>query len=151
MRKGPARAVSHKASTIELTTYLLHDILDLDLELLLRPQQPLPDLVADHAPLQQGAEGLFARADLNDPRNVFLGAGEQGGAEDGVGHQDLGRFFVVVLVVGEVEEREVDVALGVGGKVGREGEGGGCFVNISREWRAGKGEQGGDGPVFRLR
>lgn len=100
----------------------MRHILDLDLKLLLRPQEALPDLIAHHAPRQQRAERLLPRADLDDAADVLLCTCEEGGTEDRV--RDLGCLFVGA-VVGKVEEREVDVTLGVGGEVGREGEGGG--------------------------
>lgn len=98
----------------------MHHILDLKLLLLLRPQQPLPDLIAHHAPRQQRTQRLLPRPDLNDAANVFLCAGEQRRAEDRV--WDFGCLFTAAAaaaaVVGEVEEREVDVALRVRGEVG---------------------------------
>jgi hypothetical protein len=95
----------------------LHHILDLKLQLLLRPQQPLPDLITHHAPRQQRTQRLLPRPDLNDAADVFLCAGEQRCAEDGV--WDFGGLFTAAAgVVGEVEEREVDVALRVWGEVG---------------------------------
>jgi hypothetical protein len=110
-----ARAAVPKTGT---ETYLLHHILDLGLQLLLRSHHPLPDLIAHHATLQQCAERLLPRPDLNDATNVLLCAREERCTEYRVG--DFGGLFVVVGKV--VEERQVDVALGVGGEVGCEGE-----------------------------
>lgn len=59
-------------------------------------------------------------------------ARQQRRAQDGV--RDFGGFFVAataVAVVGKVQEREVDVALRVGGEVGGEGEGSGCMESVS--------------------
>jgi hypothetical protein len=98
--------------------YLLHNILDLHPELLLGAQQPLPDLVADHAALQECGERGFSCLDLDDARDVFAGALEQGGAEDRV--WDFRRVGRVCR--GEGEQRHVDVALDVSGEVGGEGE-----------------------------
>lgn len=93
----------------------MHDVLDLELQLLLGPQQPLPDLIADDAPRQQRTQRLFARSDLNDAADVLLGAGEEGGAEDRIWHF---RGLFAAAVIGEVEKREVDVALCMVGEVG---------------------------------
>ncbi len=94
-------------------TYLLHAILDLKLQLGLGAQQALPDLVADGAAFQEGVERLLARADVDDAVDVLGAAGQEGGAQERVRH--LGRRRIVV---GQVQQRQIDVAWCVGREVG---------------------------------
>lgn len=76
--RPPSEIEWRRAKTVE--TYLGHTILDLGLQLLLRAEQALPDLLADAAALQQRVERLLARADVDDAVDVLGAAGEQGGA-----------------------------------------------------------------------
>lgn len=76
-------------------THLLDTILDVGLHLLLRPQETLPELVADAAALEQGIERLFARAHVDDPVNVFGATGQESGAEKAVRHLSGGRVMVL--------------------------------------------------------
>lgn len=92
---------------------LLYTILHLGLQLLLGSQQPLPYLVADRPPLQQGIERLFPCADVDYSVDVLGAAGEEGGPKEAV--RDLGCGRVMVL---QVKEGEVDIPRGVGRKVG---------------------------------
>ena len=75
-------------------SYLLHAILDLELQLRLGAQQALPDLVADAAAFQQRVQRLLARADVDDAVDVLGAAREEGGAEERVRH--FGRRAVLV-------------------------------------------------------
>lgn len=84
-----------------LLAYLLHDVSQLLLNLLLGALEALPQLIADAAALQQDLEGLLRVADLDDAVDVFGGAAQERGFEDAVG-----RLGVLL-----VQQRQVDVAL----------------------------------------
>lgn len=68
-----------------LLAYLLHDVPQLLLDLLLGALEALPQLIADAAALQQDLEGLLCVADLDDAVDVFGGAAQERGFEDAVG------------------------------------------------------------------
>lgn len=70
----------------ERSANLLDTILDLGRQLLLGAQQALPDLIPDAAPLEEGIQRLFAGADVDDSVDVLGAAGEEGRAEEAVGH-----------------------------------------------------------------
>jgi hypothetical protein len=75
--------------------YLGDDISQFGLHLLLSALEPLPQVVADTAPLEQRAARLLGVLDLDETADVLDGAAHQGGAEDAVG--DAGGLFVVVF------------------------------------------------------
>ena len=80
----------------------------------------MPELVADGAALQELGEGGLGVADLDEAVDVFCGAAEEGGAEDGVGDFGVGAVGAAGGCGGllEFEEGEVDVALEVGREPG---------------------------------
>lgn len=81
--------------------YLIHDVSELVLDLLLSALEPLPQIVAYTTPLQQHLQGLLLAPDLNDPADVLGGPAQQRSLQDAV--RGLGVF--------SVEQGEVDVAL----------------------------------------
>jgi hypothetical protein len=54
--------------------YLHYHIPQFLLHLLLRPTEPLPQVIADAAPLEEGAARRLGRADLDDAVDVLDGA-----------------------------------------------------------------------------
>lgn len=108
---------------------LIHDIPHLLLDLLLRQQAPLPQLIA-HAPfLQQGSQRLLCVADGDHAADVFGRAPQQRRSQHAFRYG--GRFLVAGLGL-EVQEREVDVALEVRWEPGFEG---GCLDCLFVCWR----------------
>lgn len=80
-----------RVSTFPLTAgsaYLLNDVAQLGLNLLLGALEALPQVVADGALLQQRLQGLLCVAHLDEAVDVLDGAAHQGRLEHAVG--DLG-------------------------------------------------------------
>lgn len=102
--------------------YLLHNIPQLLLNLLLGALESLPQIIAHATPLQKHLERLLRIPDLHDAVDVLGRAAQQCSLEDVVG--DLG--FVLV------QQCEVDVALDVGGEPWLEG-GGACLLSLAVE------------------
>ena len=97
--------------------------------------------------MQELLERGLGVAQTDDALDVLLGAAEEGGAQEAVGH-----FFFVGR--GEFEKGEVDVALSVHGKPGLEGEGledlaaavevGECGEGADQGGEIGEGEEEGE-------
>jgi hypothetical protein len=98
-----------------LRTYLVNNVPQLLLNLLLGPLETLPQIIADGAPLEQGGQAGFGATDGDYAVDVFGGSTEQGGLEDAFWH--LWRVCVGL----DVQEGEVYVALDVRTEPGREG------------------------------
>ena len=77
------------------STYLHHYISQLLLHLLLRPAEPLPEVVADAASLQERAARGLCRADLDDAVDVLDRAPQEGRSYDALG--DLGALLRAAL------------------------------------------------------
>ena len=99
----------------QVETYLLHNIPQLLLNLLLRALKPLPQIIAYTAPLQQDLKCLLRVPDLHNAVDVLCCAAQQRGFQDAVW------CFWVFLV----QQRQVNVALEVLWKPGLERRGGG--------------------------
>lgn len=97
-----------------METHLAHDIAQLLLHLLLGTLEPLPQVVAHAALLQQRAARLLGRPELHQAAQVLERPAQQGRADDAVGD---GGGLLAALGAGvlgrHVKQRQVDVALQV--------------------------------------
>ena len=106
------------STLVKSGTYLLHNISQLLLNLLLRALEPLPQIVAHAASLQKNLECLLRVSDLHNAVDVLCCAAQERSFQDAVW------YFGVFLV----QQRQVDVALEVLWEPGLKGRGGGCFT-----------------------
>ena len=90
------------------STHLHYDISELLLHLLLGALEPLPKVIANTAPLEQGRAGSLGGADLDNAVDVLNGAAQECSTQNTVG--DLRRLLLALFWF-EMEEREVDVSL----------------------------------------
>lgn len=135
---GHVRTVSAQILRAGLA-YLLHNVPQLLLDLLLSTLESLPQIIADAAPLQQDLECLLRVPDLHDAVDVFGCAAQERSFQDAI------RCLRLLLV----QQRQVDVALDVRREPRLERRGGGGLalaVQVREDCeRADQDEQVGDG------
>ena len=125
---GHVRTVSAQILRAGLA-YLLHNVPQLLLDLLLSTLESLPQIIADAAPLQQDLECLLRVPDLHDAVDVF------GCAAQDRSFQDAIRCLSLLLV----QLRQVDVALDVRREPRLERRGGGGLTLAVEVCEDGKG------------
>lgn len=87
--------------------YLIHHVPQFFFNLLFCSLEALPEVVADAAALEEGAQRGFRPPYRNDPVNILRRAAQEGGLEHALGHPRC------LLVGFNVQEGEVDISLGV--------------------------------------
>lgn len=94
-------------------TYLVDNILNLNLHLLLRALEALPQLIADRTTLQQSLQRRLRLSELHNPLNILNRALQQRSLQHRVRH--LAQLLLIVAVRArglrvQVQQAEVDVA-----------------------------------------